>query len=52
LERSPFALHLRGTSISLRSDPPIAIQLDGDVVGYTPASFSILPKALGRIVPA
>jgi len=51
LERSPFALHVRGTSISIRSEPPIVVQLDGDVVGCTPASLSIFPVALDLIVP-
>jgi YegS/Rv2252/BmrU family lipid kinase len=51
LQNSPFALHLRGQSIMLSADPPIPVQLDGDVIGDTPASFSILPRAAELIVP-
>lgn len=51
LDRSPFALHLRGSSIRIRSDPPSPIQLDGDVFDHTPAHFSVLPKALDLVVP-
>jgi diacylglycerol kinase family enzyme len=52
VERSPFPLHLRSASISNRSVSPKVIQLDGDIVRNTPASFSILPNALDLIVPS
>lgn len=51
LEKSPFTIHLRGQVIEISSEPPIPIQLDGDVVGDTPAHFSLLPNALEIIVP-
>lgn len=51
LERSPYTIHLRGRQIDLRSDPPIPVQLDGDLVGDTPALFSLLPQAIEVIVP-
>jgi diacylglycerol kinase (ATP) len=51
LERSPYAIHLQGTAVELRSHPSIPIQLDGDIVGETPARFSILPLAIELIVP-
>lgn len=51
LEKSPYTVHLRGRQIELRSDPPLPLQLDGDIVGTTPARFSILPLALDLIVP-
>lgn len=52
LDRSPYVVRLQGREISLEADPPIPYQLDGDVVGNTPATFSVLPGAARLIVPA
>jgi diacylglycerol kinase (ATP) len=51
LEKSPYAIHIQGKEIELRSEPKIPLQLDGDIVGETPAHFSILPLAISIIVP-
>jgi diacylglycerol kinase (ATP) len=51
LERSPYTVRLRGRTIRVDSDPPIPIQLDGDVVDTTPADFTIAPSAIEIIVP-
>jgi diacylglycerol kinase (ATP) len=51
IEKSPFTIHLRGQSIDLATDPPIPVQLDGDIIGDTPAHFSLSPSALEIIVP-
>lgn len=51
LEKSPYVIHLQGREVELRSEPAIQLQLDGDIVGETPAYFSILPLALEIIVP-
>ncbi len=51
LDRSPYAVRLRGRQISLLTDPPIPYQLDGDVVGTTPTTFGVLPGAARLIVP-
>ncbi|MCC6790745.1 MAG: YegS/Rv2252/BmrU family lipid kinase [Thermomicrobiales bacterium] len=51
LERSPYTIHLQGTDIEVRSSPSIPLQLDGDIIGETPARFSILPGAIELIVP-
>lgn len=37
--------------IEIRTRKPVAIQLDGDAVGYTPATFKAVPDALNVIVP-
>jgi YegS/Rv2252/BmrU family lipid kinase len=39
------------TSLQVRTRKPVAIQIDGEPFGYTPATFSIFPKALKVIVP-
>jgi diacylglycerol kinase (ATP) len=51
LDRSPYVVRLQGREIALFADPPIPYQLDGDVVGTTPATFSVLPGAARIIVP-
>jgi diacylglycerol kinase (ATP) len=51
LHRSPYVVHLSGRDISIVTDPPIPYQLDGDVVGFTPATFSVVPGAVRLIVP-
>jgi diacylglycerol kinase family enzyme len=51
LDRSPYAIRLQGRDIALETDPPIPYQLDGDVVGETPASFGVLPGEARIIVP-
>jgi diacylglycerol kinase (ATP) len=32
--------------IKIASDPPVKVQIDGETIGYTPQSFTILPRAL------
>lgn len=39
------------TSIAIDTAHPVAIQVDGEAAGYTPATFSIVPGALKVIVP-
>ena len=39
------------TSIAIDTPQPVAIQVDGEAAGYTPATFSIVPGALKVIVP-
>lgn len=51
LDRSPYAFHLRGRSVSMTSDPPMPLQIDGDVIGETPATFAIAERALRILVP-
>ena len=48
----PKAELLRGRVVSVESDGPIPIQLDGEQPGTTPARFEVLPRALRLRVPA
>jgi diacylglycerol kinase family enzyme len=52
LDRSPFVPRLRARRVTLEADPPLPVQLDGDVVTETPAMFEIHPAALRVMVPA
>lgn len=38
-------------SIEVRTRKPVAVQLDGDPAGFTPATFRCIPNALKVIVP-
>jgi diacylglycerol kinase family enzyme len=38
-------------SIEIDTRQPIPIQVDGEIAGYTPATFSVVPGALKVIVP-
>lgn len=43
--------HLRGRKLALASEPPAAFELDGEWIGYLPATFSVEPKKLRMVVP-
>jgi diacylglycerol kinase (ATP) len=51
LDQSPYVQHLQTHWVKLSSVPPLPVQLDGDVVSITPATFTILRRALRVIVP-
>ena len=38
-------------AIEVRTRRPVAIQLDGDPAGFTPATFTCIPNVLRVIVP-
>jgi diacylglycerol kinase family enzyme len=48
---SPLVEWFTTTEITLEADPPMAVQLDGDVAMQTPATISIHPQAVTIIVP-
>ena len=43
--------HLRAARVRIETAPPAVIQADGQIVGHTPAEFSLLRRALRVIVP-
>ena len=43
--------HLRTQRVRIETEPPAVIQADGQIVGRTPAEFSLLTQALRVIVP-
>lgn len=51
LAQSPYVVRLKARVVTLASDPPVPVQLDGDVVTRTPATFRVVPAALRIIVP-
>jgi len=51
LGRSPYVRRVRARSITVQATRPIPVELDGDVAAATPATFGILPRAIGLISP-
>ena len=49
--RQQWVRYYTATSIEISTSQPVAIQIDGEPVGHTPASFSIAPAALKVLVP-
>ena len=45
------ATYFKATQIRIESNPPVKMQLDGDVYGKSNVDIKILPKALRLIVP-
>ncbi len=49
--RDPSVRYYRARTITLRSDPPISGQVDGETLGQTPVTIRIVPHALPVFVP-
>jgi YegS/Rv2252/BmrU family lipid kinase len=48
----PKAELLRGRAVTIETEPPLPVQLDGEQPGTTPARFEAVPRALRLRVPA
>lgn len=48
----PVVHHLRAADLRIDADPPAEVEAEGQIVGSTPAVFSVLPGALRVVVPA
>ena len=48
---SPLVECARLSRVTITGEPAVPVQTDGEVVGITPADFSVLPRALCVIVP-
>jgi YegS/Rv2252/BmrU family lipid kinase len=42
----PAVRHIRSAVVRIETDPPVTVQADGQVLGVTPAVFSLEPRAL------
>lgn len=45
----PDVSYFAGTKVEVHSDPPAILDVDGDVMGTTPATFTICPNALQMV---
>lgn len=50
-DKKELVTYKTGTSLEIRSRTPIALQIDGDAAGQTPATIQMVPGALKVIVP-
>lgn len=50
--QNPHVRELRGREVTLESDQPMAIDLDGEMVGFTPATLKIIPAAVKFLDPS
>ncbi|MGO8947533.1 MAG: diacylglycerol/lipid kinase family protein [Ktedonobacterales bacterium] len=48
----PKARTVQCHTVHIESTPPLPVQVDGDVIGRLPMTFSIVPSSLSVIVPA
>ncbi len=44
--------HLMARTVSVETDPPLELDVDGEMAGTTPARFEVIPRALRVIAPA
>jgi diacylglycerol kinase family enzyme len=51
LKKLPGALFRTTPVLEVNSSPPVSIQGDGDLLGQTPETFRVLPKALRIMLP-
>lgn len=47
----PDVTYFRTASVEVDSDPPSIVELDGDLFGTTPASFTVVPDAVKVLCP-
>ena len=47
----PHVMHVLASKMSAQTATPVAVHLDGDPFGSTPASFSLVPQSLRLLVP-
>jgi YegS/Rv2252/BmrU family lipid kinase len=47
----PRMMFVRGKTFRVRSDPPVAVQADGDIVGRTPIDIKVAPMAADFLIP-
>jgi YegS/Rv2252/BmrU family lipid kinase len=47
----PAVRHLQAARVRIETDPPVVVQADGQIMGRTPAEFSLLRQAIRVAVP-
>lgn len=51
MDRSPHIIHTRARQVSITSDPPMPVQVDGDVIGAQDVRIEIKPGRARILVP-
>jgi len=47
----PRLSYFTARNVAVEAEPPIEVQADGEIIGYTPAKFEIVPETLRILVP-
>jgi diacylglycerol kinase (ATP) len=47
----PSVMYFPTKGIAVESDPPVVIDIDGDIFGMTPATFAVCPRAVQVLCP-
>jgi YegS/Rv2252/BmrU family lipid kinase len=47
----PRMMFVRGRKFIVRTDPPVAVQADGDIIGKTPLEIRVAPMAAEFLIP-
>jgi diacylglycerol kinase (ATP) len=50
--KHPTVHYQQGRTLDIQATPPAPVQIDGSMVGHTPASFALRPAALNVLAPA
>lgn len=48
---TPHMAFVRGRTFRISTDPPVAVQADGEIVGTTPIEIVVAPRAITVLVP-
>ncbi|HJN92725.1 MAG TPA: hypothetical protein QGF05_08390, partial [Dehalococcoidia bacterium] len=48
----PGVAYFPARSVEVHSDPPVDVELDGDLIGMTPATFTVHPHSVHVMTPA
>jgi diacylglycerol kinase (ATP) len=49
---APGVLYFQASEVRVESEPPALLDLDGDLFGMTPATFTVLPSAVRIVCPS
>jgi diacylglycerol kinase (ATP) len=49
---APGVMYFPAKEITVESDPPAVLDIDGDIFGVTPATFAVSPRAVEVLCPA
>ncbi len=47
----PKLRYFPARAVSVEADPPIEVEADGELIGYTPVQFEVVPQALQMLIP-
>ncbi len=51
LSSNPATSYFRASAVRIESDPPVKMQIDGDVCGESGVNIEVFPRSLNLIVP-